>query len=271
MQYAKFALLYCNICLLKAIFITYTQTFIIYNLPLNLQILFSDQHYVAINKPEGMLVHRSQIAANVTDNFAMQLLRNQLKQHVYPVHRLDRPTAGVLLFALSPESATKINELFSNNLVQKRYIAIVRGYTNLQDTIDYALKKESSSVLQDAVTHYTQLATVELPFATAQHQTARYSIVSAKPVTGRMHQIRRHFKHIFHPIIGDTTYGDLKQNSLIAQHYPLENKLMLTANQLQFIHPYTQQEITITAPLPYHIQYLVDEWNIDYFKINNAL
>ena len=160
---------------------------------MNLQILFSDQYYVAINKPEGMLVHRSQIAANVTDNFAMQLLRNQLKQHVYTVHRLDRPTAGVLLFALLPEAAAKISELFSNNLIQKRYIAIVRGYTNIQDTIDYALKKELSSVLQDAVTHYTQLATVELPFATAQHPTARYSIVAAKPITGRMHQIRRHF------------------------------------------------------------------------------
>ena len=100
-----------------------------------------------------MLVHRSQIAADVNANFAMQLLRNQLKQHVYTVHRLDSPTSGVLLFALSPEAAAKITEQFSNNLVQKRYIAIVRGYTNTEGTIDYALKKEDTNVWQDAVTH----------------------------------------------------------------------------------------------------------------------
>jgi tRNA pseudouridine65 synthase len=225
---------------------------------LHLDILFADQHYVAINKPEGMLVHRSQIAADVNANFAMQLLRNQLKQHVYTVHRLDRPTSGVLLFALSPEAAAKITEQFSNNLVQKRYIAIVRGYTDTEGTIDYALKKEDTNVWQDDVTHYTQLATVELPFATNRYPTARYSLVAAKPINGRMHQIRRHFKHIFHPIIGDTTYGDLKQNSLIAAHYPTQNKLMLAAQQLQFVHPYTQQAINITAPMPPHMQHLID-------------
>lgn len=117
-----------------------------------------------------MFVHRSQIAADVNANFAMQLLRNQLKQHVYTVHRLDRPTSGVLLFALSHRGCRQNDRQFSNNLVQKRYIAIVRGYTDTEGTIDYALKKEEhTDVWQDAVTHYTQLATIELPFATNRY------------------------------------------------------------------------------------------------------
>lgn len=222
-----------------------------------LPILYSDAQYVAISKPAGMLVHRSQIAADVTANFAMQVLRDQLKQRVYPIHRLDRPTSGVLLFALSSEAAAKMVQLFTNNLVQKHYLTIVRGYIDQYGTIDYPLSKENKGVLQEACTQYRCLAQVEVPIATNRYATARYSLVTASPLHGRMHQIRRHFKHIFHPVIGDTTYGDLYQNRFVAEHFQTFNQLMLLAHQLHFTHPYTQQNVQIIAPIASHMQQLM--------------
>ncbi|MES9955470.1 MAG: pseudouridine synthase [Sedimenticola sp.] len=209
-----------------------------------LQIVFQDEWYVAIHKPPGLLVHRSRIADG--DRFAMQMLRDQIGQWVYPVHRLDRPTSGVLVFALGSESARALVRLFENRQVEKRYLAVVRGYSETQGHIDYPLLEEDASERQQAVTDYRRLATVELPIAVGRYRTSRYSLLEVSPVTGRMRQIRKHMKHIFHPIVGDTSHGDGKHNQMFRERFNC-HRLLLQAAGLRFVHPYTEKKISLRA------------------------
>lgn len=222
-----------------------------------LEILYQDNYLVAINKPAGLLVHRSMIDRHETQ-FAMQLTRDQIGQSVYLTHRLDKPTSGVLLFALDSETAKQMSEQFSSQQIQKHYLAFVRGYTPEQAVIDYALKEEldkmtdakakQDKAAQSAVTHYKTLAQVELPFPVGRYPTSRYSLIECLPKTGRRHQIRRHMKHIFHPIVGDTTHGDGKHNQFFRQQFKIQ-RLLLHAKQLSFVHPHTQQTIDVFAGL----------------------
>jgi len=213
-----------------------------------LSIIFHDTHLVAINKPHGLLVHRSSIANDATE-FALQMLRDQLDQKVFPAHRLDRKTGGVLLFALSKDVEKLMQQQFQENLVDKKYLAIVRGHTADAGEIDYQLRKENGA-LQEAFTKYKTLARAELDVPLGSHQTSRYSLVEANPQTGRMHQLRKHFSHIFHPIIGDRTHGCNKQNKLFKERWELDT-MLLHASQLSFKHPITQMQIYIEAPLQY--------------------
>jgi tRNA pseudouridine65 synthase len=211
-----------------------------------LTVLYRDEYLIAINKPHGLLVHRSKIADD-TDVFALQILRDQIGQHVYPVHRLDRKTGGILLFALDKVTDASVQKLFMNKEVTKKYLAILRGYTDETGEIDYALRKENGT-LQDAFTAYTTLKQAELPVAFGGHPTSRYSLVEAVPTTGRMHQLRKHFKHIFHPIIGDRTHGCNKQNKLFHEQWQMET-MMLHASYLSFVHPVTGAVVEIEAPI----------------------
>lgn len=211
-----------------------------------LDILYRDDVLIAINKPHGLMVHRSKIADD-TDVFALQLLRDQIGQAVYPVHRLDRKTGGALLFALNKETEKTMQQQFMNKELTKKYLAIVRGYTEPQGEIDYPLRKENGT-LQDAFTAYTTLKQAELPIAFGKFETSRYSLVEAMPTTGRMHQLRKHFKHIFHPIIGDRTHGCNKQNKLWWEQWQMDT-MLLHASELTFSHPASRENITITAPL----------------------
>lgn len=211
-----------------------------------LQIIFQDDHMVAINKPHGLLVHQSAIARDATE-FALQMLRDQLNRRVYPVHRLDRKTGGVLLFALSKAVEKIMQQQFSENLVDKKYLAIVRGYTPGEQVIDYPLRKENGA-LQDAFTKYKTLARAELDVPMGSHLTSRYSLVEANPTTGRMHQLRKHFSHIFHPIICDHTHGCNKQNKLFKERWTLDT-MLLHASQLSFNHPVTKMQVSIKATL----------------------
>ncbi|WP_448703042.1 pseudouridine synthase [Mucilaginibacter sp. AW1-3] len=211
-----------------------------------LDIIYNDNCLVAINKPHGLLVHRSSIAAD-TDAFALQILRDQLGQKVYPAHRLDRKTGGLLLFALSKDVETAMQQAFMENRVSKKYLAIVRGHTPDTEEIDYPLRKENGT-LQDAFTAYRTLNRAELDVPFGGHQTSRYSLVEAQPQTGRMHQLRKHFAHVFHPIIGDRTHGCNKQNKLFKERWEMET-MLLHASQLSFTHPLTQEQIHLEAPL----------------------
>ncbi len=220
-----------------------------------LEILYQDQYLIAINKPSGLLVHRSLIDPRET-HFAIQLTRDQIGQRVYPVHRLDKPTSGVLLFALDSTTARTISACFAARAVQKTYLAVVRGYTADSGEIDYALKAhderadaEPDKAAQAAITHYQCLQRTELPYPVGRYQTARYSIVELKPLTGRRHQLRRHMKHIFHPIVGDTTHGDGKQNQFFRQHFNA-HRLLLHARSLEITHPHQQTPLAIHASLP---------------------
>lgn len=220
-----------------------------------LEILYHDEHLVAINKPSGLLVHRSMIDRHETE-FAMQLVRDQIGQYVYPVHRLDKPTSGVLLFALSPEVAKAMSELFLTRKTKKSYLAMVRGYTDVYGLIDYPLKEQLDKMTdkkarkdkgaQEAFTEYLRLGTVEFPFAVSRYPVARYSLVRLMPQTGRKHQIRRHMKHIMHPIVGDTKYGRGEHNTLFREKFDA-HRLLLHAETLDFDHPISGVSIAIHA------------------------
>lgn len=209
-----------------------------------LEILYEDEYLVAINKPHGLLVHQSSIARNA-DEFAVQLLRDQIGQRVYPAHRLDRKTSGVLLFALDKTTNQLLTQQFTDKTITKKYWAIVRGFAPDELTIDYALRKDNG-VLQDAITKIktVQRAEIDLPFG--KHSTSRYSLVEAEPITGRMHQIRKHMAHILYPIIGDRPHGCNKQNKLWLEKFGMKT-MLLHAHSLTFTHPKSLEEITLSA------------------------
>ncbi len=222
-----------------------------------LEILFRDQDLVAVNKPPGLLVHRSPLDPRETQ-FALQLLRDQLGSRVYPVHRLDRPTSGVLLFTLRQELVQPMAAAFARKEVHKIYLAVVRGFTDPEGCIDYALEDISDRLLSEetelparkrnALTQYRRLNIVELPFPSGGFPTSRYSLLQVEPQTGRRHQIRRHLRHIFHPVIGDVKYGDGIHNRLFRHEYNV-HRLLLHAGSLRFTHPQTGAAVSINAPL----------------------
>lgn len=209
-----------------------------------LEIVYQDDHLIAINKPHGLLVHRSSIA-NDAKEFALQLLRDQVNRHVSPVHRLDRKTGGLLLFAFEKDVEIAMHQQFQNGEVKKKYLAILRGYAPDQLDIDYPLAKENGTI-QEAFTSFVTLKRAELDIAFGKHPTSRYSLVEAQPTTGRMHQLRRHFAHIFYPIIGDRKHGCNKQNKFFKEQWEMTT-MLLHASELAFIHPVTRQEIEIKA------------------------
>lgn len=209
-------------------------------------IIFRDDWLCAIEKPAGIMVHRSSIGTD--REFVLQNLRDQLGRRVWPVHRLDRATSGVLLFALDPETAKSIGTAFMDRRVNKRYLAVVRGWTEGSGTLDHPLAKHKHGERKEAVTHYQRLATCELPIPVGGHETGRYSLVEAAPETGRRHQIRRHFKHISHHLIGDTTYGDGRHNRLFRQHLNC-HRMLLHASRLELEHPRDGDRLVLEAPL----------------------
>ncbi len=220
-----------------------------------LEIIFKDQYFVAVNKPSGLLVHRSPV--DKKENwFALQVVRDQIGKYVYPIHRLDKPTSGVLLFALTSEAANKTSVLFKTGQIRKKYIAVVRGYVKEGGTINHPLKEVKDKRIRgwnsetqpkySAVTGYKSLAKIELPYHVDKYPTSRYSLVKLFPKSGRRHQLRRHMKHISHPIIGDTKYGKDSHNKFFKNHFNC-NGLLLAAVELQFRHPVTGTDVTITA------------------------
>lgn len=235
---------------------------------MTLQILYQDEAIVAVDKPPGLLVHRSLIDKRET-RFAMQLVRDQIGKHVYTVHRLDRPTSGVLLFALSSEIARGLGEQFANNEVEKQYTAIVRGFTEESGHIDYALKEQLDKIAdkmadknkeaQSAQTQYERVSTFELPFSVGRYQTARYSLIKLFPKTGRKHQLRRHMAHISHPIVGDTTHGDGKHNQFVRKHYGFYG-LALNATSMSLRHPVSGEPIEIKTTVDDRMVKLLSLW-----------
>ncbi len=211
----------------------------------DLKILYRDDWYVAIDKPAGMIVHNNGMPNQGQP--VLQTLRDQIGAWIYPVHRLDRPTSGVLIFAQSSSAARRLNQCFTERRVEKTYLATVRGYTGEGDTIDYALREDDDMELQRAVTTYRRLDTVELDIPCGRYPTARYSLVELYPETGRYHQIRKHMHHISHPIVGDTTHGDGRHNRLFRNRFDC-HRLLLFATELAFDHPYTGKRLSIVAP-----------------------
>ncbi len=228
-----------------------------------LEILYQDDYLVAVNKPHGLLVHQSSIARNANE-FALQMLRDQLGKIVYPVHRLDRKTSGVLLFAFTPELNSSLQQQFMRGKVDKKYLALLRGFAPENGYIDYPLIN-SKGKSQQAITAFNLLEKFELQVPYGKHDTSRYSLVEARPTTGRMHQLRKHFAHIFHPIIGDRPYGCNKQNKLFLENWQL-NDMLLHASSIALIHPITGNRLEIVAQ--FHSEF---DRIISVFKRSNLL
>lgn len=229
-----------------------------------LHILYIDTHFVAVNKPSGLLVHRSWIDPHET-RFAVQLVRDQVGCHVYPAHRLDKPTSGVLFFGLSPEAGRELTSLFASRRVSKTYLAVARGRVPEAGVIDHPLPEVEDRLErvnfcekspQPAVTTYRRLAETELDAVVGRYATSRYSLVEIRPETGRRHQIRRHFKSIFHPLIGDTKYGEGRHNRYFREHLHTQ-RLLLAAVEATFDHPFTGEPLTVRAPLDREFQGLL--------------
>ena len=231
--------------------------------PRQLDVIYLDDHCVAINKPAGLLVHRTAIASRATE-FALQLLRDQLGKKVYPVHRLDRATSGVLIFGLSGLTAKALTKQLEDRVAVKTYTAFVRGFCDGYGVMDRPLRDMGdarsyarSQPERDAVTEFRLLQKFELPFSDGKHETSRYSLIELRPHTGRRHQIRRHLKHASHPIVGDTTHGDHRHNQRFLELYGLD-RMLLASTRLQIGHPVEGQLLDLTAPLGTQFDGLLD-------------
>jgi tRNA pseudouridine65 synthase len=218
------------------------------SIPGNFDILYEDEHFIAINKPFGILVHRTRLSEDT--EFVLQRLRDQINQHVNPLHRLDRATSGVLMFGKNQKMASRLGLRFQEKQVDKRYRAIVRGWVAEKGTIDYPLADaEVGQALQPAITHFWLLGQSEIPEAIgSKYPTARFSLIEVEPETGRRQQIRKHFAHVFHPIIGDKRHGDCKHNTFFRDHL-LVDRLLLHAHTLGFQHPEDERRIELRAPI----------------------
>ena len=221
-----------------------------------LPVLYRDAHLVLVSKPAGMLVHRSSLDRH-ENIFLVQVLRDQLGCSVHPVHRLDKPTSGVMLLALDRTTCTTLSDAFECGLVRKHYMAIVRGEIPHEGFVDHPLRRltddpgdrpAAAETFDAAQTRYRRLATTELPHRIDRYPTTRYSLVALEPRTGRRHQLRRHLKHLAHPIIGDTTYGKSAHNRFFEARFG-SRRLLLAATRLCFPHPADGRPMEIVAPL----------------------
>ena len=218
-----------------------------------LAILYRDKYLVAVHKPSGLLVHRSKLAGGENE-FLLQQLRNQLGQRVYPVHRLDRPTSGVMVMALDSATASRLGEAFREHQVSKRYLAVVRGFGPERERLDYTLREEDGSRPKaempalEAITEVERLAEIELPVQVDRYPSSRYSLMAVRPVTGRRHQIRRHLAQRGYPIIGDAKHGKGNHNRFFAQQLDCA-RLLLAAVGLDITHPIDGRHIQLSCGL----------------------
>ncbi len=218
--------------------------------------IYSDSWLLVVHKPAGLLVHRSPIDRHETQ-FALQYARAMNGgKYVYPLHRLDRPTSGILVFARDSQTARVLGQSMMAGEMKKVYVAMVRGWTPIEGVIDHPLREEPEDKRQkgmpqpirDAVTRYQRLATTEIPVEIEGHATSRYSLVALYPETGRKHQLRRHMKHISHPIIGDANHGRGRHNRYFAQRFG-SGRLMLAATDMLFQHPVTGEQMHFKAEI----------------------
>jgi tRNA pseudouridine65 synthase len=232
-----------------------------------MEVVFEDDFFIAINKPTGVFVHKTNLDPSAKI-FALQYVRNLIGQHVYSVHRLDRKTSGLLLFAKDRECQVLTNHLFATQKITKKYIAIVRGYVNDYGVINYDILLDNGKKV-NAITHYRCLQKVELPIKTYQKfETSRYSLLSLSPFTGRQHQLRRHLAHIFHPIIGDRPHGCNKQNRAFLQFFNM-SEMLLHNRFMSFLHPITGESIEMKAPIFGTFSRMIQEMGFDPTNIDD--
>ena len=222
------------------------------SLPLSLSVLYADDALAVVDKPAGLMVHDSALARGETD-FAADRLREQFGKPIFLVHRLDRATSGCLLLAFDRDTASALGKMMMSRDVEKAafekdYWAVCRGWPEESFVVDHDLDGgPGKPVKKPAITGFTRLATTELALPSAGFETSRYALVCAQPQTGRFRQIRRHLKHVFHHLIGDTSHGDGRHNRqfrMLGVH-----RMLLHARRLAFVHPASGERLDVTAPV----------------------
>jgi len=215
--------------------------------PTTLGVLYRDDALLVVDKPSGLLVHRGWDNDRVV---ALTLARAIAGRHVFPVHRLDRATSGVLVFALDSAMAAIVHGAFERGEVHKRYVALVRGVPPEEIVVDYPVPRSEKGERVPAVTEVRRLYALD-----------GYAVVEARPRTGRLHQIRRHLRHLAHPIIGDVTYGDGKHNRAFRARFGL-HRLALHARELRLLHPVTGEPLVFEAPVPDDLRGPLDQMGV---------
>ena len=212
-----------------------------------LPLLYCDEWLAVVNKPAGLMVHDSKLAGGESD-FLADRLREQLGRPIFLVHRLDRATSGCLLLAFDRDTASQLGQVVMSRDVEKDYWAVCRGWPEKNFVVDHPLDGgPGKPQKKPAVTRFTRLATCELPVASQGFDTSRYALMCAQPETGRFRQIRRHLKHVFHHLIGDTSHGDGRHNRnfrMLGVH-----RMLLHARRLAFAHPRSGERIVAVAPV----------------------
>lgn len=213
---------------------------------LPVSILYQDHALVAIDKPAGMIVHPGREVEG-PEWVAMKRVRDLLGQQVHTVHRLDRPTSGVLLFALDLESCARVQQFFEKRQVEKTYLAVVEGITPERWICETPLQRVSEESAQLAMTDFERLAVVPAG-SFEQMPGLGLSLLKVVPQTGRYHQIRRHLLEAGHPIVGDFRYAGVERSFELGELLGTGTRMLLQAKSLVLPHPDTGEPFEITAP-----------------------
>ena len=213
------------------------------------QILYEDAYFIAVNKPNNMLVHHSYYARNLKAGQSLvEWYKNVYNSLAHPIHRLDYKTSGIILLCKDTAKVRAFQKLFDDNTLHKTYLALLRGHIQEEGIICTPVKDENG-IYKEAETHFKLLAHYTLNIAVEPFPTSRYSLAELIPKTGRMHQLRIHANKISHPIIGDTRYGNRHHNKMFAEKLLMPD-LFLHAQKIEFTHPFLNIPINIEAPLP---------------------
>jgi tRNA pseudouridine65 synthase len=219
-----------------------------------LPILYQDDWLVAVDKPAGHLVHPAETPAE-GDRVAMKILRDQIGQRVHPIHRIDRPTTGVLLFGLDRKIAHLLHKALERQEMQKTYWAIVHGLAPSEPwQCREPVQKSDQEPAREAHTSFKRLDVRE-PECLQSQETTALSLIEATPHTGRYHQIRRHLLHATLPIVGDYRYAGIETSDLLGELLGTGTRMLLQAKTLTLTHPVNGQELIIEAPVdPYFLR-----------------
>ena len=228
---------------------------------MSLEIIFEDDYIICVNKPNNVLVHHAFLSRNVGDEDSLlQLIEKEFGIKVYPVHRLDRKTSGLILLAKEKDYVSKFQELFTTKQIQKTYFGVVRGFSPETKTIDSPVKGRDANVHKEALTYLRTLANITLDIPVKPYDSSRYSLVEFLPQTGRMHQLRVHSNKISHPLIGDAKYGDKNHDTMFAENFGWKN-LFLHAGKLEFIHPFSSEKMILKGTFPKDWIEMFEEFN----------
>lgn len=226
-----------------------------------IEIIFEDDYIICVNKPNDVVVHHAYHSRNVANEESLlQLLSKQVSSKLYPIHRLDRRTSGIIMLAKQTNFVAKFQELFTNNTLEKMYYGVVRGFAPEKMLIDSPVKGRDTKIYKKAETFLQTIEQTTLKIPVEPYETSRYSLVKLQPKTGRLHQLRIHTNKISHPLIGDGKYGDKNHNVMFKNILGFEN-LFLHAYSLEFVHPYSQESKCLVANFPENWKKLFEKFN----------